>query len=675
MAVRSLPGVVALLAPLLCVAGETPPPPPTGNPGASTASPYFDDADGRRIARLTLIAPSDPGAAPLRLVVSATGATVEPIAGYEGIAGANRYTAEQFGRLLDGTRPLSIRARDAAAGDAAPGPVRVFAPRYGRVPQRRQRADGTIDYLALNPGGNLPLELHVEVGPMEVGRHEFDLVVDGVPRLRLALRREAVGIRFEGIESLTAHARPAGGDGPALPLLLAQQVDVLFQQPAERKLPPAPPPVEDADWAKRDAEGKWVLFARDVAKRPDAGLQWVRFLVDRKEYELLEWIALTQPGAFGSWMVGRALADAKAPQWVRDAMWLRVGVFGHGDFEAQALLAEHPGVVMAWLRRNPGVAPEMLEQFEKENVKPVDAADLLPALKPEDVFGLLDAPAAVEEFADDRAKAEPGKTYVHQVVRAIQGYIVGGPSGGPWEDKLRALTRHANPAVRREALLAFTHKRFTPPPPAELVKVIDDDAEPAGVREAAALAFSYGEHPMVYAKLHHLAADPRHPAWSAAVSRLGDVGDGFTEGYFDTLPDLTPEQSKLVRDSSDRIAAREAEIASAVARNDDNARQAARRVIVERLRRAAWVDLRSDPLRKTLLRWAIDTTRAEVKSNPAMRVQMEGIATPGSPASAAKDAGEDEAAIRAKVREYAPRILGEAEPTYDEEPGAAPGSN
>jgi hypothetical protein len=674
MVVRSLPAaVVALLVPLLCLAGDDPPP-PDGNPGAAAAFPYFDDADGRRIARLELVAPSDAGASPLRLVVSATGAAVEPIAGYEGIAGANRFTAEQLGRILDGTRPISIRVRDRATG--VDGSARIFAGRYGRVPQRRQRADGTIDYLALSPGGNLPLELHVEAGPLSFGRHDVELIVGGEPRLRLTLRRTAGGIRFEGVQSLGAHAAPGGHAPAVLPLLLAQQFDGPFQERAKPVLPPAPPPVDDAEWANRDAEGKWVLFARDIAKRPDAGLQWVRFLVDRKEYELLEWIALYKPGAYGSWMVGRSLAAANAPQWVRDAMWLRTGAFGHGDFEAQTLLAEQPGAVLSWLRRNPGVAPEMVEQFEKQEVQAVEAPDLLPALKPEDVFGPLDAPAQLEEFGD-RSRAEAGKTYVHQVVRAIQGYVMSGPRGGPWEEKLRALTRHANPVVRRETYLAFTHKRFTPPPSWDLLKVIDDAAEPAGVREAATLAFSYGTHREVYAKLHHLAEDPRHPAWSAAVSRLGDIGDGFTEGHLDALQDLTPEQAKLARDSGDRIAARLSEEASTIARNDDGGRQTARHVLVERLRRAAWVDLGCDPLEATLVPWAIDTTRAEVRASPAMRREIEAIATPRSPAPAAKDAGEAEAAVGARVRLYVSRILGNApgsEPASSDKPEASPAS-
>ena len=79
------------------------------------------------------------------------------------------------------------------------------------------------------------------------------------------------------------------------------------------------------------------------------------------------------------------------------------------------------------------------------------------------------------------------------------------------------------------------------------------------IRESCLMGFSYHTHPSVLLKLHQVAADPQHAAWSAAVSRIGDIGKGFSVSLMKQLQNakLTDEQSKLLTDSLKRLTERE----------------------------------------------------------------------------------------------------------------------
>ena len=85
-------------------------------------------------------------------------------------------------------------------------------------------------------------------------------------------------------------------------------------------------PVSEAAWDARDLEGRWVLFDSAAGVKPGmTGDPWVPFLTRRKEWDLLEWIAL----ATAEKDAQDALAEQNAPQWVRCAVW-RLSVYdGH----------------------------------------------------------------------------------------------------------------------------------------------------------------------------------------------------------------------------------------------------------------------------------------------------------------------------------------------------------
>ena len=72
-------------------------------------------------------------------------------------------------------------------------------------------------------------------------------------------------------------------------LLVPSVQDAAFEPPSLARFP---------DWEERDAEGRWALFARDLAQGDDAANAWQPFLAEVGEHTLLEWIVTTQPKAW-----------------------------------------------------------------------------------------------------------------------------------------------------------------------------------------------------------------------------------------------------------------------------------------------------------------------------------------------------------------------------------------
>ena len=78
------------------------------------------------------------------------------------------------------------------------------------------------------------------------------------------------------------------------------------------------------DWDARDLEGRWVAY-RAAVEVGDEALQatWYTWLGARREFELLEWMALYEPRQ-GSQKVSplTVLHDVDAPHWLRAAVWI-----------------------------------------------------------------------------------------------------------------------------------------------------------------------------------------------------------------------------------------------------------------------------------------------------------------------------------------------------------------
>ena len=430
--------------------------------------------------------------------------------------------------------------------------------------------------------------------------------------------------------------------------ILAPGLASAGDEPARK--PPAPLPVSEAAWDARDAEGRWVLYRAAGPKPGSIDDPWIPFLARRKEYAFLEWIALTSAAP----SVADALALADAPGWVRCMVWSLSTNDSHYNSAGEAWLFEKkPGVALAWFERFPEAATSpgakrVLEALRERNPARGDASSLLPPFLPETVFADLQPPAELGEWGD-RTHAEPGRRYVHQVERAIDAYAYTLLEGEPWSGRLAALLSHPHPKVRRAAALAYGRRRGKEIPLQRLFERMDDPKETPEVRAAAVLGASYSEHPSLYARFVGIARDAASPLWSAAVSRIGDLDDGFLiEGLEAFGTEDTPASKKaFARETAARIRAR-------VAATDGSSFA---RDVPRMLERAAWVDLGRHPLEGTLVPWTLKTVRARLgdadvrKAVENVRDAYEAEFPPLEPE------GSELPAIRKRARGYAEDLL------------------
>jgi hypothetical protein len=449
--------------------------------------------------------------------------------------------------------------------------------------------------------------LIVETGGLKDGRHTTELWFDGSPRLRLTYLLKGDQARVLTFASLAADPEAALAVGPAA-------------APA-RQEQPGKLPVTDKEWDARDLEGKWALYQKIASADEKIIRAFSTHLAGRKDFAFLEMIALHRPLLFEGIDAAKALAKADAPQWLRVAAWLRLSGIDHAEVETELLFTEHhPARAIAWLDRyaaeatlskgeqvnprhplQPDIFRSLLRKLKKK-YQPDKLGDALPPLEPAEVFRHLDAPKDLAQFGD-RNKAEPGKVYVHQVQRAIKGFLQSGKYREPWLGKMLKLTRHPQPQVRQAAYLAFTQLEHALDPKnnpiEEFRRVMDDPKETPAIREGALMAFSYLRHPQVFVRLHELALEPANPVWRAAVSRLDSVGNEFTLKHLGRVG-----KAKL----SDKDAAVLEETRKQLQRWADDPNRGPRLnawSAVALLEYAAWAEAAKSPLAKTLGVWTL----------------------------------------------------------------------
>ena len=407
-------------------------------------------------------------------------------------------------------------------------------------------------------------------------------------------------------------------------------------------------PVADKTWEERDLEGRWALYRASEGPKPGSKEDpWVPFFARRKEFQLLEWVAMTSaaPAAL------EALAKADAPGWVRCAVWLLIASDNHVRGGALEWLKEkRPGLTLAWIDRFPKLlhfTDAFLAELRAKNAKREDASALLPPLEIGTALADLAPPSDVVDWGA-RARAESGRTYVHQVERAIDMLGLTLLEGEPWAGRLAALVSHANPRVRRAAALAYARRPRLDVPIGALLARVDDEKETPEVRAAALLGASFHDHPAAYAKLVSYAHRVSSPIWRAAVSRLGDIDDGFVIGIWEALG---PQELA----GNDRTFATEqiARIREGVASRDASALPY---VVQRMLERAAWVDLQCDPLEGSLVAWTLKSLKAKL-DEAGVREAVKSAHQYEPWFTAAMVEGPDPAAVRDRVRLYAKELL------------------
>ena len=560
---------------------------------------FKDDHDGRRLADIRLRLIERDGKRSLEMTIAAVGPSVEPIPGWTGVYGANRHTAEQLEYIVSGRVLFVVKTQSDAA---SPWQGSWREGRRGAIPERRLGADGRIDFFAVTPR-EYPLELIADTDGVHEGRQMTELWFNGAPRLRVSYVVAGDAVRIVNFESL-AEKTPETES----PLQEAKEP----AKAGDFKLP-----VSEDDWKSRDLEGKWMLFKKTVGDDNKKAKAFVGELARRQDFELLELIAVTPPlydaGISAAW----ALAKADAPQWLRVVAVLHLQEGDHVELETKKLIMEHnPAKSLAWLDKYAGQATMTKKETENprlerynalftardllrlNKVKPGDLGNALPPFDSFELYRHLDAPPKLADFGD-RKTAEPGKVYVHQVLRALDSFAHSERFREPWFSKVHALTRHSHPKVRQAAYLAYTYFANAMPlksqPVDEFRKVMDDAKETAVIRESALMAFASFDHPQVDVRLHEITLEVDSPLWLAAMQYLQRHGDEFTLDHYTRV-----DKTRLSKKNAEVLASQ----ADALKRWLDHPqrnRQLSRGWVQWHLERVAWAEAAKSPIAKNLL--------------------------------------------------------------------------
>jgi hypothetical protein len=614
---------------------------------------YHDDHDHRILAAVHLKLIEKDGEAHVQMLISAVGPQVAPMHGWQGIRGSNLVTARQFEKILAGRFPVVVATR--FTGQAEPVYGKIRAGKFGSVPIRCLGEDGRIDFLSLTKH-SYPLELVVDAGPVPSGLHFTDIYLNHANRLQVGYLVAGPEVKVIDFRSLGDPRHPPAGGAqkpPApLPPVVLVKAPLAVAQP-EEKTRPLPPPVTNAEWDKRDLEGKWVYYQKSVEQDSETYAAWLQYLDKRNDFAFLERLALYE----GNMNALKILSRQKAPQWMRVAVWLRQAYPSqHEPNDTHWMITgSDPAFAYSYLKKYKEVVQKGPLEFsylalEKANLPLVDVSKALPPFDLKEVFRYLDAPGDISDFGD-RERAEAGKVYLHQVLRTIDAFTLSNRYQQPWLGKLTQLTRHPNEKIRQAGYLAFTHFRYSNVNPGdipyrEFTNAANSINEPPAIREAALMAYSYYDHPEVYLKLLRVARETDHPGWNAAVSRLFDLGNDFTLKYLQQIPeqDLTPKKKQLLRSMFDRFDQwqRTREPESWVY------------FLPIWLEYAAWAEHVNDPLRKQLTPW----TKEILANNGGAQLEekLEKIAMSYAPRFRVEN---DQALFVQRVRQLAGAILAE----------------
>jgi hypothetical protein len=140
-----------------------------------------DEGTGRLLAAIHVVLERRGAETTLRVTASAIGAGLDPLPGWQGVRGANRISAEEFGSIVEHDR---MRVETTGPDRGAPHLGSAHTGRRGRLPERRLAADGSIDVRAMT-AAEYPVELIAETTLAGDGRRRTQLVVDGKPRLEV----------------------------------------------------------------------------------------------------------------------------------------------------------------------------------------------------------------------------------------------------------------------------------------------------------------------------------------------------------------------------------------------------------------------------------------------------------------------------------------------------------
>ena len=189
-------GVLSAAAPARAEAGGTP---ATRTPGRvldARHAWFLEDEDSRRVAALRAEIREGADGVRLRLDIRAEAPGVEPPPGWEGVAGANRISARELGRLL---AEGGVEARLTRLQDGARTAVTLAAGAPRSLPVRTLGPDGRVDFEARTAEPLVP-SATIDSEPLSPGRYQLTLSTEGEVRLVCGVRVGAASAAVLGLE-------------------------------------------------------------------------------------------------------------------------------------------------------------------------------------------------------------------------------------------------------------------------------------------------------------------------------------------------------------------------------------------------------------------------------------------------------------------------------------------
>lgn len=461
---------------------------------------YLDADDGGRHAVIGASLRSGEDGGHLQVRIRPHGLGVEAEGGWKSRAGFNAHTARELRSVL---RAEGFEAKIRGAGRLERAEVE-WKKSFGSFPRRTLRDDWSIDYFARTE--SLVSELSFRSTQALRGRGILELWARGEPRLLIEYDTEGEGV--------LGMKMPGHSTTIPVALLVAEQ-----KEGKPLALPPG--------WRWLPKDGKWWWYDRLAGEDEEKQARFVAALKDRRDWRFLEEMALYVSGAYGTHSIGVVLHAGKAKNWRRVSAWfLRTGG-GHGAVHTNSLLMAEgeKAETLAWLQKYADkLDPAMVAirtALEQEGIQPAAEVDAEAPFEEDQVF------AGIARAFKDRE--EPlSESELARIARGIRGWSTSQRWGSPWALKVVELIEDEDWRVAETACLAFTHGKNNAVPMGILWKVAEDEKKEQRLREAAFLGWSYGDWGEVFPTLHVVAGDPQHAAFMPAVSRLGELGNGWT---------------------------------------------------------------------------------------------------------------------------------------------------
>lgn len=495
----------------------------------------FPDSHTGKTIGLIKIVKNDEQNLPIKIIISSVGIEVQAFQDFTGIRGYNLLTAKTLASILAKKNSFDINIKNLSSNEITKANISLNE--QDQFPIRRLNLSGDIEFLAKTTI-EYPKSIVVSANTLKDGDYEVEFVMNEQVRLILpfVVKGELLTYDLSKVERKIKN------------LLTASNTVVLFE-PEKEKGSKDIQNLAEIDlkiWNKLQFESKWIYFISAIDKNPMSIPRWIDFLISNKEYKILEWYLISNRNGFDDYDLGLKLFEADAPNWISILCWIYINSDEHMNMSKDKILKQKPELIKSWVDKHKISAPTLMPKLL--NVS--GGADVKKYSEPIDVNVVLkhlDCPDEVLVLKSEDKVLE-NKVYQHQVIRAIN--VLKGTKGIESHlPKLLKLTNHKNEDIAQNAFLAYTGIPSLLIPRAEFLNVSKDINKSNKIREAAFMAFTFSDHPSVYAEIHQLASEPLDPCWRTAISRLGDLGDDFSLFYLKSL--LDKFSAKLPKDKID----------------------------------------------------------------------------------------------------------------------------